>query len=482
MDRSKKSWVRGFILLLPACLSTTAALGAIPPDSTIKSWVQNAMTQDPHTDAAHTQVEVSRGIVTLSGTVDDLASKNYAELDAQKIDGVRGVIDKLVVVPESRWDADIILDVRQRIVWDPTIKTEAIIVGCTDGTVTLAGTVSSWSEKDEAGLLATEVRGVKGVQNDLIVKWTVLRPDSAIQQDIMAALRRDAYLTDLPIQVSVTNGYVTLTGMVGSEYERERASDNVRRVANVTGVSNNLNVEWLEREGTRAQKPMPGDEELRQTVMAELTQDSRVEARHLAVTAVLGDVTLTGTVDTFTQRQIAEADARDVVGVAWVTNDLLVGPARRSDSDIRADILGSIVMDNALWNQGITVRVHNGIVTLSGTVNREYDRLQATMVAGRIRGVKDVVNNLTVNWDRGYGDGALMSKIVDRMNSDFVLASVKDKIKVTVDQGRVALTGTVDNWGERREADRVASETPGVRSIDNRLEVPGYKYAWSDGH
>jgi len=122
------------------------------------------------------------------------------------------------------------------------------------------------------------------------------------------------------------------------------------------------------------------------------------------------------------------------------------------------------------------------LLTLIFGVDREYDRLQATMVAGRIRGVKGVVNNLTVDWDRGYGDGALMSKIVDRMNSDFVLASVKDKIKVAVDQGRVTLTGTVYNWGERREADRVASETPGVRSIDNRLEVPGYKYAWSDGH
>jgi osmotically-inducible protein OsmY len=482
MDRSKKSWVHGIILLLPAWVLTTAAFGAIPPDSTIKLWVQNAMTQDPHTDAAHTQVEVSQGIVTLSGTVDDLAGKNYAELDAKKIDGVRGVIDKLVVVPEFRWDADIILDVRQRIVWDPTMETDAITVGCTDGMVTLTGTVSSWSEKDEAGLLATEVRGVKGVRNDLVVKWKMIRPDSVIQKDIMAALRRDAYLTDLPIEVSVTGGYVTLTGTVGSEYEKERASYNTRRVDNVMDVNNNLNVEWWDREGARAQRPMPNDEDLRQTVTAELTQDSRVNATEVAVTALLGHVTLTGTVPTFAQKQIAEADAKDVVGVAWVSNDLLVGPVRRSDSNIRDDILASIGMDEALWDQGITVRVNNGIVILLGTVNRGYDRLRASTVAGRIRGVKGVVDNLTVNWDREYRDGELMLKIADRIKTDFLLVPAKDRIKVTVDQGRVTLTGTVYNWGERREADRITSETPGVRSIDNRLEVQGYNYAWSDGH
>ena len=482
MDRLRKCWVRGIILLLPAWVLTTAAFGDAPPDSTIKSWVQNAMTRDPHTDAAHTQVEVSRGIVTLSGTVGDLASKNYAELDAKKIDGVRGVIDKLVVVPEFRWDTDIVLDVRERIVWDPAIETEAISVNCKDGVVILTGTVSSWSEKDEAGLLAEEVRGVKDVSNTLSVKWKVVRPDSAVQKDVMAALKRDVYLTDLPIQVSVTDGYVTLTGTVGSEYERQRAADNAHRVDNVIGVNNNLNVEWWDREGAREQKPMPSDEELRQTVTAELTQDSRVNATEVAVEALVGHVTLTGTVPTFAQKAIAEADARDVVGVAWVSNDLLVGPVRRSDSDIRDDVVRSIDMDGALWNQGIAVRVNNGIVTLSGTVNRGYDLLRATTVAGRIRGVKEVINSLTVNWDREYRDGELMLKIADRIKTDFLLAPVKDNIKVTVDQGRVTLAGTVYNWGERREADRITSETPGVRSIDNRLEVQGYKYAWSDLH
>jgi osmotically-inducible protein OsmY len=126
--------------------------------------------------------------------------------------------------------------------------------------------------------------------------------------------------------------------------------------------------------------------------------------------------------------------------------------------------------------------VNNGIVILLGTVNRGYDRLRASTVAGRIRGVKGVVDNLTVNWDREYRDGELMLKIADRIKTDFLLVPAKDRIKVTVDQGRVTLTGTVYNWGERREADRITSETPGVRSIDNRLEVQGYNYAWSDGH
>ena len=480
MTRSVKiSGVITTLMVLVLALST-ARVQAAPTDGTIKFWVQNAVIQDPHMDTAGIQVEVDNGIVTLSGTVNSLASRSYAILEAQKIDGVRGVIDKLTVQPTFRWDTDIAQDVRQRLVWDPAIASESIRAGCSDGKVTLEGQVSSMSEKQEAGLVASEVRGVRSIQDDLTVLWGTTRSDDAIQKDILSAIHRDVYLTRVPIEVAVSKGHVTLTGRVGNEYEKLCAAEDVTWVNNVTGLDNALKVEWGERTGTRSQSPIPSDEDLRAAVMAELSQDSRIHPLDMTVLAELGHVTLAGTVPYYNQKQIAEDDVKDVVGVAWVTNNLTVRPEKRDDSAIQADVLANMATDEALWDQGVDVKVNDAVVTLSGNVNTTYDRLHATTVAARIRGVRDVVNLLGVNWNPQYRDAELMQRVVARLKADYLLASVADRITVMVERGRVTLTGTVTNWGERSEADRVTFFTAGVQSIDNRIRVEGYRYPWPE--
>ena len=69
------------------------------------------------------------------------------------------------------WDADISNAVRRRILNSPVIQSQGLIVACKDGVVTLSGTVSSYAEEQQAGLLASEVAGVKQVKNNIITKW-----------------------------------------------------------------------------------------------------------------------------------------------------------------------------------------------------------------------------------------------------------------------------------------------------------------------
>jgi Predicted periplasmic or secreted lipoprotein len=170
----KKQTVFGILAML--MLSIIPALPAFAIDKTIidgdiNYWVKDAIRQDERTDASNIVVNTKEGIVTLSGDVTNLAAKNYADKEAKKIKGVFGVINEIVVRPKYRSDFDIRQAVRRRILNSAVIESEHVKATAADGKVTLSGEVSSWSEALEAVTLASEVRGVKEVKNNLTQHW-----------------------------------------------------------------------------------------------------------------------------------------------------------------------------------------------------------------------------------------------------------------------------------------------------------------------
>ena len=478
--QSRKLIVCCVFSVLMVCPLAAVAIDR-PGDDDIRFWVKDAINGDPYIDSSGIDVGVSDGIVTLSGDVKNLISKTYADREAKKISGVLGVINRLTVSPSDVNDTDIVQNVRRRIVDSAAIESQNIIVTCADGKVKLTGEVASWSEGKQAGLLAGEVRGVKSIENDLTVNLMFTRSDEAVKKDIQDTLQRDVYLIGLPIDVTVTYGFVTLSGTVGSEYQKSRAYEDVIWIENVKNIKNDILVQWWEEEGSRTKPPYNvTDTELAKAVTDELQQDGRLDPRDLAITASYGHVTLIGSVADYYQKSVAEKDAHDVVGVGWITNNLVVRAARRDDSEIGTDILFEFSTDAALCDQDIKVNVNNGVVTLSGRVSTGYDREHALTVASRIRGVKEVKDKLEVNWKQEYKDADLMGRLMNRIKSNWLLSPVWDKIKINVRKGVVTLTGTVYNWGERREAERIVRNTSGVRAIDNRIQVEGYNYNWED--
>jgi len=482
MQAIGKSLTMGLALLLIA-IGPRLMANERPTDETVKLWVEDALIEDPYLEASHVDVQVADGFVTLSGTVRSIAAQKYADLETKKIAGVLGVINEVTVMPVHRWDMDIAQDIRHRIVDSAAIESQNIEVTCQEGSVELRGAVRSWSEREEANLLASEVLGVKRVDNYLTVVWEATRPDAAIRKDALAALHRNAYLTDMPITVSVDNGIIALSGTVGSAYQKTLAYEDIRWIENVRGVKNDLKVEWWEEHGTRTVAPFPTDADLTDAVTTELLTDSRLTPIDLDVTVQHGHVTLRGTVANTYQKQLAGTDARDVVGVAWVTNHLTPSMIRRSDARIRDDIVSDFASDEALWDQSIKVVVKNGVVTLSGQVDRGYDKPHAKMLASRVRGVTEVVDNLAVNWAQERNDAQVYKRIVDRLKADWLLGPNHEQYKIEVHDGMTTLTGTVKDWSLRSEIEDVVLRTRGVRSVDNRLYVKGYDYpieTWRD--
>jgi osmotically-inducible protein OsmY len=441
-------------------------------DETITLWVRQALREDLRLDPSRIQVNAHDGIVTLTGEVRTLAGKHYAALEAQKITGVRGVVDALQVVPSYLFDADVAQNVRRRLGNSASIAyatSSGLGVSVSDGVVTLNGTVHSYAEKQEATLLASEMRGVRAVTNHLTVQYPKKRSDAEIRHDVITTLGNDVYLAGRPIRVTVTDGMVTLEGTVGSAYQKQRAYTAARLIWNVHDVDNRLTVASGADRGARRQAPRLTEAQTEAAVRATFTADQRLLPEEIIVKAHEGDVTLLGTVPSYYQERIATQDARRVVGVVRVLDELSVRTVPRADAALQDDVQFQLDSDALLGPGTITVRVRNGIVSLSGVVHNNPEREHATEVASRVIGVRNVVNRITVSW--GLDDVALQRSIERRLRTNAETNWVAKEIHVAVDQGKVTLRGRVNFWSERDAAAQVAFRTFGVRSVDNQLVV-----------
>ncbi|MGA1838987.1 MAG: BON domain-containing protein [bacterium] len=366
----------------------------MPGDDEITSWVSNALNEDPRIVSTDIDVKTYKGIVTLSGSVKNLAEKKYTDLEAKKIQGVLGVINELIVTPIVRFDTDIAHDIQRRLINNAFIKAKGLDIGVSEGNVKISGIVSSRAEHAEAELLVSEVRGVKSVINNLTIESFSKRSDQDIKKDIISSIKRNVYLSELPISVDVKDGIVTLNGSVGNAYEKKIARDTAFWVGDVKKVQNNLDVKWQEEEGAREKPSSPSDDELKETIRLEFNEDSRLAPLKITIEALSGHVTIRGSVPSYYQKQIAEEDVRDVIGVSGVTNLLTVNAAERDDDAIRDDVEFEIKTDYTLYLLEINVSIKNRIVTLSGTVNNLYEKERAGIIASRVLGVKDVMNEI----------------------------------------------------------------------------------------
>jgi osmotically-inducible protein OsmY len=450
-----------------------------PKDELITLWVEEALRADPRIDAARIEVSMDSGIVHLAGQVPDLVSRKYADLEAKKITGVRGVINEIIVFVPTRSDTDIAQDLRRAFFASSDIRLRDTGVRVKDGRVTLTGQMDSWDHVAEAELIATELRGVKAVKNDLKVVSMKSRPDKEVRQDVIDAFGRDVYLLGRLLDAQVHQGVVTLTGKVATPYQKERATLDCLSVVNVKEVKNYLDVGAAGDVGVRKKAPAPSDEELGKSVRAELYQDLRfVGPNEIDVEATAGHVVLRGTVPSFFQKRLATRDAQEVVGIIWVSNLLAVDTEWREDEKLWEDIRFALDSDSTLAGREIKIRVLEGVVTLAGTVKSPYEKEHATEVASRILGIKDVVNDLEMSRLDKYSDTALVERLRNRLKADWETHSVADRIDIKAKNGVATLSGEVNTWSEYEEAARVASLTDGIGEVVNRLRVAGVDYPW----
>jgi osmotically-inducible protein OsmY len=135
------------------------------------------------------------------------------------------------------------------------------------------------------------------------------------------------------------------------------------------------------------------NDELEQWVNEALLYDPKVESTAIAVVADDGEITLRGTVGSFREKREAQRDAERVYGVQKVHNELevrlLMSDSGQTDADLRGAVLQALMLDSVVPST-IDASVEGGYVALIGTAQWQYQREEAELVAGNIRGVVGV--------------------------------------------------------------------------------------------
>ena len=205
--------------------------------------------------------------------------------------------------------------------WDPDVDDSGIGVSAKDGVVTLTGRIDTYAGKLAAERVAKRVRGVRAVANDLVVHLKGDWNDADIAADALSALRRRETIPE-SIQVSVDRGHAKLTGRVEWLTQREHAHDVVAHVRGVRDVTNYIEV-----------SPKTALRDVQRGIVQALHRDADLDARNVHV-SVDGDVaTLTGTVESWRQRDAAERGAATARGIRHVENRIEVVPAAVLDED-----------------------------------------------------------------------------------------------------------------------------------------------------
>jgi osmotically-inducible protein OsmY len=293
-----------------------------------------------------------------------------------------------------------------------------------------------------------------------------------IKRDIEGRLKWNVYVDDILIDVSVTDGKVSLSGIVGSAAEKTQAIQDVW-VAGVRSVdATGLEVEWWTREEMRKKQPFAAkpDEEIKKAVKDALLFDPRVVSGNVEVDVGMGQVTLSGVVDSLIAKRSAEMDARHTAGVRWVENRLKVRTAESlPDLKLEDAIRDALARNNLLERYVFTVNVINQTAYLYGTVDSHYEKMRAEDVASRVAGTTEVANYITVRrtW-QWKSDAAIKADVEGQLFWSPYVDS--EDITVKVQDGDVTLEGVATDWAEADTAVGNAFEG-GARSVRARLDL-----------
>ena len=189
-------------------------------------------------------------------------------------------------------------------------------MGVRDGVVTLAGFVDSYADKWRAERIASKVKGVKAVVNDLEVRLpsSSQRPDPELARAALEALKWNILVPHDRIQVIVEDGWITLKGEVDWYYQKEEAERSVH-ITGVKGFSNLITV---------AQKPTPSD--IKKRITDVLQRAAQFDAERVTIEVDGHRAILKGTVRSYAELKDIERAVRNAPGITEVENHLTVDP------------------------------------------------------------------------------------------------------------------------------------------------------------
>ena len=214
-----------------------------------------------------------------------------------------------------RTDEDIQKDVLEELKWDMRVHPNEIGVSVKDGIVTLTAWVDSYLKKLAAQDAAHRVQGVTAVVNDIEVRLpgSAERTDADLAEAVLNALKWDAGIPAGKLDVTVSQGWVTLKGEVEYGFQKRDAERAVRYIAGIRGVSNLIIV-----------KPAVSPANLKESIEKELIRNAETDAKRITVEVQGSTVILRGTARSYAEKKAAGDAAWAAPGVSEVDNRIVV--------------------------------------------------------------------------------------------------------------------------------------------------------------
>lgn len=205
--------------------------------------------------------------------------------------------------------------VLEQLDFDPAINSSQIGVAVRDGVVTLSGHVPSFIDKARAETTVGLVGGVKAVVDDIRVDLPghCETPDEVTAKRAHDRLASNVTVPIERIHISVKDGVVTLRGDVDWRYQREAAIEDLRHLDCVRDLRNEVKI-----------SPSVAASEIQDRIVGAMHRLGLASADKVAVETAGSQVTLSGTVVSWREKDVAEDIAWSVPGVSHVENRLAV--------------------------------------------------------------------------------------------------------------------------------------------------------------
>lgn len=215
---------------------------------------------------------------------------------------------------------------------------------------------------------------------------------------------------------------------------------------------------------------MKNDLDIQQDVINELKWQPFLKSVSIGVAVKNGIVTLSGMVDNYAQKAEAEKATKKVSGVKAVAEDIQIGVSpsyKKTDPEIAESVMNALKWHVAVPEEKIKIKVENGIVTLEGEVEWEFQRNSAKEAVSNLVGIRNVISFLNVKSKLTAFD--IRIKISQALQRTAMIDA--ERISIEVEGNKVILNGKVRSFTEKEDVEEAAWCAPGVSKVETHLEI-----------
>jgi len=219
------------------------------------------------------------------------------------------------------------------------------------------------------------------------------------------------------------------------------------------------------------------EDDLRKNIEDKLNWDTRIDSSNIEIDVNdEGLVQIQGKVPSFSMKKIVSEDIRELSGVSKVKNDLTVEYTatvelkdQPTDAEIKKNVKIALELNASIDATKIEVEVYSKIVKLRGTVNSFWKKEIAENVTSEVKGVTDVINEINIIPTENIFDKMIAKNITSILERFYNVNP--DNLDIFVKDGKVRVSGRVNDWAAYDVTMKAVKYTSGVKDIEDDIII-----------